>query len=225
MYCDMYIVECDSRAQSRDNLQRNENEPRQNVGNVEQNLVAIDSRKRMYRNLPNRVERRLMMVAASIWAGIKQSGCAAPLTALSTRNHFFVFGCISFSVSFPFLASFSFFHTIKESATFTMIRVSRSPAFFLDTIASPSTYPRQSVGQWVSEWVIVSGVMLSHLWALEACSSCPGILAIPVTSWSLWPLPLALWSWPWSWPHTVQSVISSQGSFTLLQCFLGSCHL
>ena len=91
---------------------------------LDANLVAIElSWKRMYRNLPDRVERRLMMVAASIWAGIKQSGCAAPLTALSTRNHFFVFDCISFSVSFPFLAPFSFFHTIKESSTF-----SRSPS-------------------------------------------------------------------------------------------------
>ena len=38
---------------------------------------------------------------------------------------------------------------------------------FLDAIASPSSYPCQ----WVSELVIVSGVMLSHLRALRACFS------------------------------------------------------
>ena len=32
---------------------------------------------------------------------------------------------------------------------------------FLDAIAFPSTYPRQSVGQWVSEWVIVSDLEIA----------------------------------------------------------------
>ena len=41
------------------------------------------------------------------------------------------------------------------------------PGSFLDAIASPSSYPCQ----WVSELVIVSGVMLSHLRALRACFS------------------------------------------------------
>ena len=38
---------------------------------------------------------------------------------------------------------------------------------FLDAIASPSSYPCQSVSEWVSQWLIVSGVMLSHLQALR----------------------------------------------------------
>ena len=44
---------------------------------------------------------------------------------------------------------------------------------FLDAIVSPSSYPCQSVDQWVSQWFIVSDLeiatYISHLRALRAC--------------------------------------------------------
>ena len=51
--------------------------------------------------------------------------------------------------------------------------------FFLDAIASPSTYPYQSVGEWVSDWVIDSfrfgdSYRISELCELVLCV--PGFL-------------------------------------------------
>ena len=47
---------------------------------------------------------------------------------------------------------------LKSEACLTLVRLPRSPSAtvkpFLDAIASPCSYPHQSVGQWVSEWVI-----------------------------------------------------------------------
>ena len=66
---------------------------------------------------------------------------------------------------------------LKSEACLTLVRLPRSPSAtvkpFLDAIASPCSYPHQSVGQWVSEWVIdsfrcdaiVSQSFPSLLWA------------------------------------------------------------